>query len=79
MRALAAIGIDVAALGRSRPLCRTCLDWSERRRHLAGALGAALAEHVFERRWARRRRDSRVVEVTAAGEAALRETFGLGG
>lgn len=65
-------GIDLAALGRSRrPLCRACLDWSERRRHLAGALGAALLERYFELGWLRRRQHSRALVVTARGRRAL--------
>lgn len=71
-------GIDTAALGRGpRPLCRDCLDWSARRHHLAGALGAALLERCFERGWARRAKGSRVVHFTAAGEGSLREQFEL--
>ena len=72
------IGIDVNALNRSRrPVCRLCLDWSVRRHHLAGALGAALLESFFARSWARRKRDSRIVIVSAAGAAALRDRFGM--
>ena len=71
------IGIDVDALARGRrPLCRACLDWSVRRHHLAGALGAALLDHCVERGWATRARDSRVVHFSHAGERALRERFG---
>ena len=71
-------GIDAAALQHQRrPFCRACLDWSERRHHLAGALGAALLEHMMARRWARRDRESRVVNLTTAGEKAIRELFRL--
>jgi DNA-binding transcriptional ArsR family regulator len=72
-----ALGVDMAALesGR-RPLCRACLDWSERRSHVAGALGAAILGKVFEARWARRG-DGRVVAFTAAGAAAFDQAFGL--
>ena len=50
-------GIDMAALERGRrPLCRACLDWSERRSHLGGALGAAILAQVLDRDWARRDR-----------------------
>jgi DNA-binding transcriptional ArsR family regulator len=66
-------GIDTAALhARRRILCRPCLDWSERRPHLAGALGAALLQRIYALRWARPARDSRVVSFTPAGEGALR-------
>ena len=66
-------GIDMAALeaGR-RPVCRTCLDWSERRFHLGGALGAAVLQRLFALRWARREPGSRAVTFTANGERSLR-------
>jgi DNA-binding transcriptional ArsR family regulator len=69
---MAAFGIDLAVLPRRRPLCRACLDWSERRPHLAGALGAALLDRVFARGWARRVPGGREVAFSAAGEAAFR-------
>jgi len=48
-------GIDMGALEKSRrPVCRACLDWSERRSHLGGALGAAILSEVLDRDWARR-------------------------
>jgi DNA-binding transcriptional ArsR family regulator len=72
------LGIDVDALAASRrPLCRTCLDWSVRRHHLAGALGAALLARCLELGWARRVKGSRVVSFSPTGEAALRERFGV--
>ena len=55
-----------------RVLCRPCLDWGERRHHLAGALGAALMQHCFDLRWARRVANSRVVAFTPLGERELR-------
>lgn len=61
----------------SRPLCRPCLDWSERRLHIAGKLGAAICSHSFEKRWVRRLQDTRALEITATGHAALRELFGI--
>ncbi len=70
------LGIDLAALERQRrALCRACLDWSVRRYHLAGSLGAALLERCLDLRWARREKSSRVVSFSAAGEKALREQF----
>jgi DNA-binding transcriptional ArsR family regulator len=57
--------------GRSRPLLRTCLDWSERRSHLAGALGAAILERLLDLRYARRVRDSRAVILSERGEAFI--------
>jgi DNA-binding transcriptional ArsR family regulator len=70
------LGIDLEALARQRrPLCRTCLDWSMRRHHLAGSLGAALLDRCLALGWARRAKDSRVVSFSAAGEKALRAQF----
>jgi DNA-binding transcriptional ArsR family regulator len=67
------LGIDVAAMAvQRRRLCRPCLDWSERRRHLAGALGAALLARIEELGWARRLADSRAIAFTSSGERALR-------
>ena len=56
-------GLDAAALAphSRRPLCRTCVDWSERRPHISGALGAAIADTFFKRGWAERLRRSRTV------------------
>jgi DNA-binding transcriptional ArsR family regulator len=70
------LAIDTDALARQkRAFCRACLDWSERRHHLAGALGAALLDRVVELGWARRAKDSRVVSVTAHGQQALARMF----
>ena len=76
------IGMDVAQLGKSqstksRVLCRPCLDWSERRPHLAGALGSALCRLSFDKGWVRRVDGTRAVSVTPKGERALRETLGV--
>lgn len=69
-------GIDVDALrAQRRSLCRTCLDWSERREHLAGALGAALLLQLFDLGWARRLRSSRAVVFTALGRMEMRRQF----
>ena len=71
-RALRTLGIDVAAAqARRRQFACRCLDWSERRDHLGGALGAALAEHLQAQRWIERSKHSRVVRITAAGELGL--------
>jgi len=68
--------IDTDALSKEkRAFCRACLDWSERRHHLAGALGAALLARVVELGWAKRSRNSRVVLLTANGEQALHRMF----
>ena len=58
-----------------RPACRTCLDWSERRHHLAGQVGAAICATALDRDWLRRREGTRALEVTPKGEAAFREVF----
>ncbi len=71
-------GIDFRERTRSRrPFCRPCLDWSERRTHLAGAVGAALAAHCFELGWIGRIRDTRAVLITPEGERGFSETFGI--
>lgn len=72
------VGIDVATLAaRRRPLSRACADWTERRPHLAGSLGAAVASVAIECRWVRRRRGGRGLDVTSTGERALRDAWGL--
>jgi len=69
-------GVDIEELEQgARPLCRACLDWSVRRHHIAGALGAAILDEVFERGWATQKRGSRVLEFTRIGEAGLRRVF----
>lgn len=75
---LAALGFDVAtvhpnAQGR---IAYGCLDWSERRDHLAGRLGAALLEHFTARHWLRRREGERALDVTPAGRQALAPLLG---
>ena len=71
-------GVDTKALASQRRcFCRPCLDWGERRNHLAGALGAALLGRVYELGWARRAKDSRVVQFTEPGEYAFRQLFVL--
>ena len=73
---MAALGIDLAPLqAQRRPLCRTCLDWSERRSHLAGALGEALLTRFIEIGWAKREAGSRVIRFTAPGEKAFLAAF----
>lgn len=76
-RAFAAgFGIDVAALEQGRrPLCRSCLDWSERKSHLAGALGAALLDEIVRRGWARREA-GRVVRFSPDGARQFDRAFG---
>ncbi|MDQ2765815.1 MAG: transcriptional regulator, partial [Gemmatimonadota bacterium] len=71
-----ALGVDLVAMHqRRRPICLACLDWSVRRPHLAGAMGAALLEHFFALRWATRGKGTRAVTFSANGERALRAKF----
>jgi DNA-binding transcriptional ArsR family regulator len=60
-----------------RVFCRPCLDWSERRPHIAGRLGAALATRCLELGWIERQRDSRAVTVTPTGTTGFAATFGI--
>jgi len=77
------IGIDVAHVAtignekRRRILCRPCLDWSERRPHIAGKLGAALCRLSFDNGWVRRVEGSRALVITPKGQRAFRETLGV--
>jgi DNA-binding transcriptional ArsR family regulator len=68
---LAPLGVDPAALPPRRPAVRRCIDWSERRPHLAGALGAAICARAREQRWIEPLPQSRAVRVTAAGRNAF--------
>jgi DNA-binding transcriptional ArsR family regulator len=75
------IGVALPGSGArsSRPLCRPCLDWSERRPHLAGRLGAAICARGFEAGWLRRIAGTRAVSVTPKGQAALATILGVTG
>jgi DNA-binding transcriptional ArsR family regulator len=76
--ALAGFGLDVPAiLGARRATARACTDWSERRPHVGGALGAALLDELLRRRWLRRQGASRVLLVTPAGHAGLHDALGV--
>ncbi|RUX01404.1 MAG: ArsR family transcriptional regulator [Mesorhizobium sp.] len=70
----AAIGIDVYTKPR-RPVCRACLDWSVRRSHLAGTLGAAILDKILAEKWARREKDSRAVVFSPPGKQAFERVF----
>ncbi|AYG58381.1 ArsR/SmtB family transcription factor [Rhizobium jaguaris] len=73
---LTSIGIDVTGLRSTRrPLCRSCLDWSERRAHLAGSLGKALLSNFFDKGWARRTENSRSILFTSEGERRFLALF----
>jgi len=69
-------GVDLTAKAHSRRIfCRPCLDWSERRHHVAGLVGAELCRRCLELGWLARERDSRAVRITPAGEAGFQATF----
>ncbi len=83
---LHAAGIDLTSGGHggrakaarsTRPMCRPCLDWSERRPHVAGKLGAAICDHYFAKNYVRRIKGTRALEITPPGRRALREMFGV--
>ena len=70
------IGFDVDAMqAQRRALCRHCLDWSVRRHHLAGTLGAALFNDVLKNGWARRSKGTRAILFTLQGETAFRQRY----
>jgi DNA-binding transcriptional ArsR family regulator len=76
------LGIDISTPGGKsstksmRIFCRPCIDWSERRPHLAGAVGTALCRHSFSQGWIRRIDVSRAVKVTPKGAQIYRDVFG---
>ena len=75
---LGTLGVDLERVDAGRrPLVRYCLDWSEQRHHLAGALGAALADRFLDLDWIWRAPASRAVTVTDAGRTQLRALLGL--
>jgi hypothetical protein len=75
---LSKLGVDLsAARAKRRVFCRPCLDWTERRPHLGGSVGAALAQRCFDLDWLKRMRESRALTLTPAGRRGLSETFGV--
>ena len=64
--------------GGRRPVCRTCLDWSARRHHLAGQVGTALLQRCYALGWAKRRKGTRIVDFTPRGERAFLHAFAPG-
>jgi DNA-binding transcriptional ArsR family regulator len=75
-RSLCALGIDVAVRDAPAP-ARRCLDWTERRPHVAGPVGTALAKVALDRGWVRRLRGTRAVAVTPPGRTELKKVFNL--
>jgi DNA-binding transcriptional ArsR family regulator len=74
------LGIDIQPLQKSgRVFARQCIDWSERRNHLAGALGSAFADQLFERQWLKRIGESRAVQITDLGSRELKGLLGVTG
>lgn len=75
---LQALGLDVDALRKQRrTFARPCLDWTERRPHLAGGLGAGIAEHLLQQKWLTRIPGTRALRLTDLGRRGLREEFAL--
>jgi DNA-binding transcriptional ArsR family regulator len=71
-------GVDLdAARSRRRIFCRPCLDWTERRPHLGGSVGAVLAQRCFDLGWLERMKDGRALTITRTGRRGLSETFGI--
>jgi DNA-binding transcriptional ArsR family regulator len=74
---LARFGVDFGRASRGRIFCRPCLDWSERRYHLAGYVGAEICRRCLALGWFNRERDTRVLQLTALGRAGLAEVFSV--
>ena len=73
-RFLTGLGVDLEqARGAKRRYCRSCIDWTERRPHISGAVGAGVAQAFLERKWIARIPDSRALTVTAGGRRKLAE------
>ena len=76
-RLLGRIGIEPAAIQKRRAFCRPCLDWTERRYHVGGAIGAALARQALAEGWIERLRETRAVGVTARGRTDFLGRLGV--
>ncbi len=75
--ALTALGIEGASDAGARLTCRPCMDWSERRIHLAGRLGTAICRHCLARGWLMQKQGARAIGITPSGQIALRDWLGL--
>jgi DNA-binding transcriptional ArsR family regulator len=70
------LGLDMVSVGKAnRPVCKTCLDWSARRSHMAGSLGAVLLKQFYDLKWAKREPNSRVVTFSPKGENQFNKLF----
>jgi DNA-binding transcriptional ArsR family regulator len=77
-RFLIGLGADLTSTARGRRIfCKPCLDWSERRYHIAGQVGAEICRLCLERGWLRRERDTRALRLTASGRHGLIGAFGV--
>jgi DNA-binding transcriptional ArsR family regulator len=76
MTFLTTLGADISKPSR-RPFCRHCLDWTERRPHLAGIVGASIAVRCFDLGWVERERHPRALKITPKGRDGFRRTFGF--
>jgi hypothetical protein len=74
---LADLGIDLGPRKGSRPIVRLCLDWTERRMHLAGVVGAALCDWALDRHVVERIGSGRALRVTPSGQRILKASFGI--
>jgi DNA-binding transcriptional ArsR family regulator len=75
---LSGLGVDLsAARAQRRIFCRPCVDWTERRPHLGGAVGAAIANRCFALNWIERARHGRALVITPTGRRGLMESFAL--
>lgn len=72
------LGVDFKKVNQSkRPVCKACLDWSERRNHLAGQLGAWMLNYAFEKNWAKRDLTTRAIHFSAHGKTKFANCFGI--
>ena len=74
---LGSLGVQIEGRSGRRPFCRACLDWTERRWHIGGTIGAAIAERCFELGWVEPQAHNRSVAITPSGERAFEEVFAL--
>src|SRR5947208_2120979 len=77
-RFLCSFGVDLVPPASRRIYCKPCLDWSERRYHIKGVVGARILCRCMELGWFKRERDTRALRLTPGGTAGLREVFGVG-